>query len=287
LPDGVQIFGFLGDSMLVSNFAEGPYVAHMQSLGICIERKPLPASLGDYVAEFAAIAKRVFKTTLVSVRQLRVDAAFAYAYRYLHDEEFRDGCSHIPHLEFALAIENLLSVYVCHGRKEYYDAVAGRWEVGGDHRSSGEDLSEILIATFSPKTFAWVEVDGKRKREPRLAVWDTSRFRNAPYLAPIGNMVSQLKPRHFIELDCSDAAVRIRNFSGGVCLDFNMLPPSVDWTNDLSLAIALELPRRASCKNDRIFRSTGIALEDYQSPARFDLARIIQKSCVYRPSLTA
>jgi hypothetical protein len=283
LPEGVQVSDFLGDSMLVSDFAEGPYGAHMQTLGICIEGKPLPTNLDDYAVEFASIAKRPFNRNLVSVRQLRLDEAFAYAYRYLHDEEFRSGLSHIPHLEFALAIESQLSVYVTNGRKEYYDAVAGRWEVGADHRSAGKDLSELFIAKFSPKTFAWEVVDGKRKRVPKFADWDTSRFRNAPYLAPIGNMVTQLKPRHFVELDCSDAAVQIRNFSDGVCLDFNIIPPSVDWDNDLALANALELPRRASRKEDRISRFTGIPLPDYTSPGRFDLARIIQNSCMYPP----
>jgi hypothetical protein len=284
LPAGVKIFGYLGDSMLVTNFDEAGYVQHMQTLGVLIERKPLPRNLSEYMVEFAAITGQTFNSAPVPPRQVRIDEAFAYAYRYLHDKAFAESCSHFPHVVFAIAVENSLSVHTWNNRKEYYNDTLCRWEIGGEQKNAGEDLSEILIKTFSPKIFTWALTDGKRKRVPTLGPMDISRFFNATYLSPIGTMCNQLKPRNYVELDASAEARKIRMFEGGTCLDFGRPPPVFDWEDDVALAIALNFPRRAGTKMDRIFRCTGVAFEDYVSPERFNLARLIQTSCMYRPS---
>jgi hypothetical protein len=270
--------------MLVTNFDEAAYVQHMQTLGVLIERKPLPRNLSEYMVEFAAITGQTFNSAPVPPRQVRIDEAFAYAYRYLHDKAFADNCSHFPHVVFAIAVENSLSVHTWNNRKEYYNDTLCRWEIGGEQKNAGEDLSEILIKTFSPRVFTWAFIDGKRKRVPTLGPMDISRFYNATYLSPIGTMCNQLKPRNYVELDASAAARKIRMFEGGTCLDFGSPPPVFDWQDDVALAIALNFPRRAGTKMDRIFRCTGVAFEEYVSPERFNLARLIQTSCLYHPS---
>jgi hypothetical protein len=205
----------------------------------------------------------------------------------LHDKDFAESCSHFPHVVFAIAIENSLAVHTWNSRKEYYNDTLCRWDIGGEQKNAGEDLSEILIRTFSPKIFTWVLIDGKRKRMPTLGPMDISRFLNATYLSPIGTMCNQLKPRNYVELDASKEARKIRMFEGGTCLDFNRPPPEFDWEDDAALAIALDSPRRAGAKMDRIFRCTGVVFEEYASSERFNLARLIRKSCMYHPSCVA
>ncbi len=202
--------------------------------------------------------------------------------QWLHDEDFRSRCSHVPHLEFAVAIEDQLKVYANPdtGKTEYYDDALGRWmPEGGAHRVAGEDLAIPLINTFTPHKLVYEEREGKTKVVPRPVKWDDSRFRNAPFTAPIATMVKSLKVEHTIALDSSTAAVRIRNFMGGMLLDFNLQPPVVDWDNDHALDAALQRPIRNATKDDRLSRYIPVHFQEYRSEHRFDLARIIERTC--------
>ena len=118
---------------------------------------------------------------------MRRTEARAYAMQWLHEEDFQSKCSHVPHLEFAVAIEDQLKVYVNpdSGKTEYYDDGLGRWMPdGGAHRVAGEDLAIPLINAFTPHKLVYEEREGKTKVVPRPVKWDDSRFRNAPLAAP-------------------------------------------------------------------------------------------------------
>jgi hypothetical protein len=281
LPSKDMVYGYLGDRMLVEPFDATAYTEHLlKAHGIIIEVKPMPGSLAEYAATFAAIAKRPLDTSRLTTRQVRIDFAKAFAYRWLHDDLFRASCSHVPHLEFAVAIEATLKCYTTpSGETEYFDGDFGRWVVGGSHRVAGEDLSDPLIETSAPRELGWETVNGKLKLVPRAKSWDDSKFRNTTFMAPIGAQVKMLKPKHYADLDSNAAAAKIRNFANGMCLDFNLIPPTIDWSNDAAITTGLAVPTRRSLRTDRISRTTGIALVDYANPHRFAMARVIEASC--------
>ena len=96
---------------------------------------------------------------------MRRTEARAYAMQWLHEEDCQSKCSHVPHLEFAVAIEDQLKVYVNtdSGKTEYCDDGLGHWMPdGGAHRVAGEDLAIPLINTFTPHKLVYEERERAR-----------------------------------------------------------------------------------------------------------------------------
>ena len=201
---------------------------------------------------------------------------------YLFDKETK--MSHCPHTEFAISIEENLSIFNNKdtGSMEYFCQTEGRWfSQGGGSSLKGEEIAELLIATFSPVRLCYVQVDGKTKLVPMPAPWDDSKLRNGPFLNPIVDMVKSLKLVTTVPLDSGLACKKVRNFRGAYCLDFNVPAPPVDWADDASILAALELPIRKSVKEDRISRTVPKEFQEYDSDHKVSLARLINKTCLW------
>jgi len=217
---------------------------------------------------------------MLAERDLRRLRARVQCQRYLEGK-----LSHCPHLEFAISIEHDLSVsYNADTDKtEYYDVKEGRWKVqGGEKIIRGEEVMDLLVETFRPYEMEYVFVgEGVSKLRPvPVADYDESKFRNMPFVSPIVAAAQSLKCQHAVPLDSSKESRKILNFSGPYCLDFNIKPPTIDWSNDEVLSDALLRPLRLSTKDDRISRTTKHPFVEYDSVHRLALARIIQTTCL-------
>ncbi len=98
----------------------------------------------------------------------------------------------MPHLEFAIAVEDLLSVHNNRLAKtmEYYDSTRGvTIRDDGDDLVKGGSLSDALSTRFARKEFR----DQADSHKIRLVnVSDSPLFKHGPTLGAIGQLVKQL-----------------------------------------------------------------------------------------------
>lgn len=283
LPQHVEVHGFLGDSILVDPFVIEPYVAALAAERIYIGQKVIPTTAAEYFSLYEKITGRAFDVALLSARCVRRLEAKVYASRWLHDLKFRRSCSHTPHLEFAIAVEDQLKVYMNAQTEkvEYYDETLGRWSPsGGQYHIAGEDLADPLVATFAPTRMSLCESSGKLK--PVRGEFDKSCFLNASFTGPIACMVKSLKFEHTVPLDTTPGAEMRRVFEDGVTLDFGVAKPgALDWTDDAALECALNMPLRNATAQDRNTRFIRRPYTDYVSEHRLSLLKLINETCVY------
>jgi hypothetical protein len=181
LPVNTTLHGWLGDSILISpgpGFDAQTYLKDLAQKNIILTVKPLPTDEDDYFQMYKEVTGHEFNRSPLSGRALRQLQAKNYAQNYLNNPK---GMKYLPHLELAIAVENLLPMVFNPDTKqiEFYSAAHGRWFEGGGHEQvKGEVLSDALIETFCPTQWGYVEVDGRLKLRRVKATWDDSCFRS-------------------------------------------------------------------------------------------------------------
>ena len=286
LPKDATVHGWLGDSVLIApsaTFSADIFCSAMAALGIYITTKPLPATAAEYFDLYASITGQEFNQCLLSGRVLRRVEAREYAQRYINTMHLKKGrMSHIPHLEFAIAVEDRMPVVYNpqSGAAEFWSAQHGRWfEDGGKDQVKGELLSDALRETFTPTQWGYAaDCDRPKLRRVPICDWDDSCMRSGTFMGPIGEMSRHLRFKCDETLDCGPNVAKLINFEGAYILDYSVPKIAVDWTDDQALDDALHLPLRHSVQADRTSRSVPHPFERYSSPARFDGARAILRA---------
>lgn len=245
LPDGTKLHGWLGDSLLIApgpGFDTDAFLVKLAGHGIVLTTKPLPSDEEEYFQMFKDITNKDFDRSPLAGRLLRQQEAKRYAWTYLTDPK---SMRYIPHLEFAISIEDRLPLVYNPETKqiEFYSAVHGRWFAGGGHdQAKGEVLSDALIQTFVPSQWGYVEVDGRLKVRRVAMKWDDSCFRSNTFLTPIGEAIKNLRLRKDTGLDSNPSVAKVINFEGPYHLDFATPVPSFDWSSDEQLEAAIYMP---------------------------------------------
>jgi len=279
LDADLTLYGYLGDSVLVDAFDYEPFCAAMaRDMGIYVTVKKFPQTPEEYF-EFVRGEAQVFSQDALSMRQRRRINAFNWASDWLAERVLGRNPGVMPHLEFAIAIEDRLpTAYNPFTRKtEFYCEEEGVWfPDGGQLVNKGEVLSDALDQIFGKHT--WVHeqgADGKTKI--RLGATPLAMFHTGPMLSAIGEMCRHLRfNTSMVPLDSSPTAHKIVNFRGPLTLDFSAPPPVFDWEDDDELTKALALPIRESRRSDRTMRSTPKEFTEYNHTGFLKLARAMR-----------
>jgi hypothetical protein len=278
--DETSLHGYMGDSVLVSSdFDHNTFCAEMARDGIYVTVKKFPQTPEEYF-EFLKDQGHVFSHETLTKRQERRLAAFNWARDWLNaGERGAGGRGAMPHLEFAIAIEDRLpTAYNPFTKKtEFYSEEDGVWYPdGGQLVSKGEVLSDALDAVFRPHKWVHEQCeDGKTK--VRLGHGAMAMFHTGGVLASIGEMSRPLRFNPgMVPLDSSPIAHKLVNFRGPYTLDFSIQEPTIDRDDDEELDKALGTPVSESKMQDRTMRSVPRPFAEYQHTDRLKLARVIR-----------
>ena len=245
LPVNTVLHGWLGDSILIApgpQFDVNAFLRDLAAKNVILTVKPLPADDEEYFRMYREVVGHDFDRSCLSGRALRQHQAKEYAQKYLNNPK---AMKYLPHLEFAIAVENLLPMVYNPDTKqtEFYSAAHGRWFEGGGHdQVKGEVLSDALIETFAPTQWGYVDLDGRLKVRRVKAEWDDSCFRSNSFLNPVGEAIKNLRFRRDTSLDIDPSASKVINFEGQHHLDFSTPVPEFDWDSDDQLEAAIYLP---------------------------------------------
>ena len=271
---GGDCYGYLGDSVLTDGRDHTAFCAEMARDGIYVTVKKFPRTPDEYF-ELLRDEGHVFSRDALTKRQVRRLRACQMARSWLSAAR---GKGPMPHLEFAIAIEDRLpTAYNPFAKKtEFYSEEDGVWfPDGGQLVSKGEVLSDALDAVFGPRV--WVhEVDGD-KLKIRLGAGVMPLFHTGGVLSSIGEMCRHLRfNTGMVPLDSSPHAHKLVNFRGPYTLDFGAQKPTFDWDDDDELGRALRLPVRESTMADRTMRSVPRPFLEYEHKDRLKLARVLR-----------
>ena len=282
LPPAIIVHGWLGDSVLTTcGFDPEAFCAEMETQGFYITCRKFPANAAEYFASFLKKTGGEFDQRALSDRQLRRKQAFEYAAKWLasgDEEDLQKRKGPMPHLEFAIAIEDHLPTRrnPRTNKEELYVPEDGVWMAsGGGIR--GELISDALLRVFAPRRWEYVKVDGLCKA--RLVPGDEQLFHFGPTLNGIADMVKNLRfDPATVLLDEGLGIDFLKNFKGKWCIDFATPKPEVDWNDDEQLLMALHSCVRPSRMSDRTTRSVPKEFEDYTSPHKLQMARALRKA---------
>ena len=274
-----ECYGYLGDSVLTDSGMDSvAFCAAMAVSGIYVTVKKFPQTPAEYF-ELLKGEGYTFTQSALTKRQSRRLRAYKMALSWLIADK---GKGPMPHLEFAIAIEERLpTAYNPFTKKtEFYSDEDGVWfPDGGQLVSKGEVLSDALDLVFGKRV--WVHEFEGDKLKIRLGNDVVSLFHTGGVLCSIGEMCRHLRfNTGMVPLDSSPHAHKLVNFRGEHTLDFGVARPTVDWDDDDELEKALQLPVRGSSMADRTMRSVPRPFEEFEHAGRLRLARVIRAAMV-------
>jgi hypothetical protein len=126
---GVTCHGWLGDSILASDFPAEEFCRGLEAEGVYITMRRFPRTPAEYFAAFKSLTARTFDEGELTARQKRQATAYSYAAKWLQDLATDPKISdRMPHMEFAIAIEALLPFKrSIAGKTELYVPEHGVW----------------------------------------------------------------------------------------------------------------------------------------------------------------
>lgn len=273
LPVQAEVQGYLGDSFLVHDcwgVDIQSYLKDLEDQGIIASEKRFPASRQEYLDWFEAFNGKTLDLTPLTEFQLRILDAHRYASMWLWGKQ---RMQYRPDVSFAISIESLLPFYKdsITGKTQMWDEKQGRWLLEADSSLGGENLTIALRKVFQKTELK--QKGNSKHLEPVTVEFDSSLFESGAFLGTLGTQVAKLRnDRDWPALDESTASRKIRNFKGGLCLDFNIVPEKTDDPRDYFYKIL-----RASTKEDRISRSCPHEWKDYDNEHKWELFHLLDE----------